>query len=256
VTPNDALAELIGRVGASSDGAIFIDAFEIRGWPAETVAAMTAASLLSPASPAASIVCPGCEQQCVMPVHTGYSTTDRGEPFIVCDKRSDINRVAIEPDSLKRLHASGEAFAALLARLLKLRRTGADGSAKQWEVGAFKGRARSSHIVLVADGDLKLSLAGHFIPLEDVLTLSGDKFIPRTRVLVECVDKPAAGSGDAESSEQRRERISRRLEELKSQRRPDFLRIVAAEENLSVSRIKQIRSRQSGTVPEARKPKQ
>ena len=256
MTGEDALALLLGRIGAARDGAVFIDDAEVQEWPPKTVGTMKAAGLLSPASPAANVVCPGCERQCTMPVHVLLAAAAPAEAFVVCDKEPDINRVPIEPDSLKRWHASGEAVAALLARLLNLRRTVASTADRRWEVGAFKGRKQSNHLVLVADGDLKLSLGGHIVALDDVLALKGDKFIPKSRVLIECVDHPAAGGAGRESIEQRRERISRRIEELKRQERRDFLKTVAAEENLSVSRIKQMLSRTSGTIPKDQKPKE
>ena len=64
--------------------------------------AMKSHKLLVKASPATTVVCPGCEQECTMPVHTVSAGTGEAASFIVCDKRNDINRVAV---SARRLDA-------------------------------------------------------------------------------------------------------------------------------------------------------
>ena len=107
MTGAEALAELIDRLGAAREGALFINEQELRDWPEVAVDALKKAGLLTAAADASSVVCPGCERQCTMAVHAMPSVA----PFVVCDKRSDINRVAIEPESLKRWQASGEAVA-------------------------------------------------------------------------------------------------------------------------------------------------
>jgi hypothetical protein len=56
------------------------------------VAAMKSQKLLAKARPAVSVVCPGCEQECVMPVHTLPAGPRGPASFIFCDKRSDIQR--------------------------------------------------------------------------------------------------------------------------------------------------------------------
>jgi predicted DNA-binding transcriptional regulator AlpA len=166
MTPQDAIAELLARVGASHGVTIFIDAQELRDWPIAAVAAMKAEKLLVKARPAQSVVSPGCERECVMPVHAEPSGPSDRAAFVVCDKRSDINRVNVPLARLERWQASGESIANLTARLLALRRpSGRAADAGRWEVGMFKGTRHASHLVLLGDGELRLSLAGHSIAL-------------------------------------------------------------------------------------------
>jgi hypothetical protein len=97
-----------------------------------------------------------------MPVHARPSETRIASPFIVCDKRSDINRVAVPISRLEQWQASGVAIADLLAALLALRRpNSSDISTDRWAIGVFKGTKYSSHLVLLAEMRLRLSLAGH-----------------------------------------------------------------------------------------------
>jgi hypothetical protein len=83
MTPLDALRELLERVGASRDAAALVSEVELSQWPAEAVRGLKAQKLLARASPAVSVVCPGCEQECVMPVHTP-PCGGRGSDFVCC----------------------------------------------------------------------------------------------------------------------------------------------------------------------------
>jgi hypothetical protein len=240
MTAADALAELLGRIGAARDGVVLVGDDELQDWPSAAVTAFKSAGLLAEASPARSVICPGCERQCTMPVYV-LSAKAAINAFVVCDKRHDINRVPIEPDSLKRWQGSGEAVAKLLARLLhQRRRSGTAAIVRRWEIGIFKGRKGTSHLVLIADGELKLGLAGHTSALSEVLSFKGRSLVVDKAALIDCVDHPASGGGDRASAGQRRARLVRRVEELKRQSRRDFLKTVAQEEGISPQRLKQI----------------
>ncbi len=252
MTPQDALIELLGRVGANGGNAVQVTAAELTGWPAEAVQAMWDLGLLVKARPASSVVCPGCEQQCVMPVHT-IPGGERGPAvFVVCDKRDDINRVAIELNYLEQWQASAESVADLLANLLSLRRPGGGVShTGRWDVGLFKGVKHSAHLVLTANCKLELTLAGHSMALVDFLDLVDGEFKVDKRALTRRVDQPISGAGDAESASQRRARIRNRVRALKAQGNKAFLKTVSREEGISVSRVKQLLG-DAPEVPKAR----
>lgn len=237
----EAILELLARVGASNGTAVLVNEEELGLWPAAAVNAMKSQKLLVKASPAASVVCPGCEQECAMPVHTLTHKTHVPASFIVCDKRDDINRVAVPSERLRQWCASAASIADLITGLLDLRRPGSgDTSAGRWEIGMFKGRKHSSHIILLADGRLTLNLAGHSIALADLLTLESSGFRLDKQALVRQVDKPVAGAGDAESAAQRRERLKKRVQAEKTKGNKAFLKTVSEDEGISVSRVKQL----------------
>jgi hypothetical protein len=237
----DVLAELLARVGANRGAPVFIGAQELDVWPQAAVAAMKAQRLLVQARPAVSVVCPGCERECVMPVRVPPAQGTASRAFVVCDKRSDINRVSVAIDRLEQWQASGAAAADLIARLLDLRRPGGRGSeAARWEIGRLKGAEHAGHLVLLGNGKLTLSIAGHTIVLADVLNLDGDHIAIDRRTLVHCVDHPVAGVGDAESAEARRERLRARVQAEKEKGTRAFLKVVAGEESISVTRLKQL----------------
>jgi hypothetical protein len=241
MTPQDALCELLARLGASKGAAVLISGEELNHWPQAAIKTMKSEKLLVKARPATSVVCPGCEQECVMPVHTRPTETRNAAPFIVCDKRSDINRVGVPINRLEQWQVSANSIADLITGLLALRRPDSrDAALGRLEVGLLKGGKGSSHLVLLADGRLTLGLAGHSIALADVLTLEDIGFKLDKQTLIRLVDKPIGRAGDAESAAQRRERIKKRVQTEKQKGNRAFLKTVAETEGISVPRLKQL----------------
>ena len=83
--PQAALVKLLARVGAQREAPVLVNEEELSQWPAAAVAAMKSQKLITKARPAASAVCPGCERECVMPVHTPPTKTRKPTSFIVCE---------------------------------------------------------------------------------------------------------------------------------------------------------------------------
>lgn len=237
MTPHAALIELLARVGACRGATVLVNDDELSLWPGVAVAAMKAQKLLVKARPASSAICPGCERDCVMPVHTPPAT---GAPasFIVCDKRSDVNRVPVPISKLEQWQITGGLIADALARLLGLGQPttqAADG--RQWPIGVLKGKKHNSPVTLLAGDNLTLSLAGHAVPLVDVLTFEENALALDKSALIRLVDQP---EGNAEDPEARRERLKARVGEEKAKGTKAFNQVVAAEEKISVSRLKQL----------------
>ena len=70
MTLETAMNELLARLGALKGAAILVSEEKLSHWPAAAIKAMKLQKLLVKARPAASVVCPGCERECIMPVHT------------------------------------------------------------------------------------------------------------------------------------------------------------------------------------------
>ena len=240
MTPEAVLVELLDRIGAHPDATIVISAHELSTWPGAAVRAMKSQGLLTKARPATNTVCLECERECIMPVHVLPDKAREPEAFVVCDKRSDINRISVPVARLEQWRASADSVTSLLAGLLGLHRSGGGTDAARGEVGMLKGTKHSSHLVLIADGRLTLSLAGHSIALADVLTFEGNAFKVDRRTLTGLADQPVAGAGDVESAEQRRERLKKRVQAVKAKGTKGFLKAVAKEEGISDSRLKQL----------------
>ncbi len=241
MTPESVLVELLERVGAAQDSVVLVTEDEMSQWPTVAVTALKAHKLIRKTRPATSVVCPGCEEECVMPVNAILDPTSEPALFVVCDKRSDINRVPIPINRLEQWQVSGTTIADLLTGLLGLRRPTADQtSAGRWEIGILKGKKHSSHLVLLAGDNLSLTFAGHSIALVDLLTFEDDHFTIDKKRLLRLVDNPVSGAGDIESAEQRRARLKRRVQVEKAKGTKAFLLVVAKEEEISVTRLKQL----------------
>jgi len=241
MTPDDTFIELLDRVAALQGAQARLNADELSQWPDEAVTAMKAQKLIIMARPAASLVCPGCEEACVMPVHTISTPAGEPAPSLVCNKRDDISRVPVPVAHLEQWQISGDSIAGLLADLLGLRHSNTGGSSTgRWEVGVFRGAKHAGHLVLLAGEKLTLTLAGHSIALAEVLVLEGGGFKADKRRLARLVDQPVAGAGGVESAEQRKERLKRRVHELRAKGVKAFLKTVAEEEGLSTSGVKQL----------------
>lgn len=241
MTGEEALIEVLERLASQHGSAVYINNQELSEWPSDVVAAMKSQKLLTKARPAQSAICSGCERECVMPVYIMSRNTGDIQAFIVCDKRSDINRVPVQGESIEQWQASGDSISDLLAKLLGLNRSDSkNGVLARWEIGVFKGSKHSGHLVMNVEDQFDLTLAGYVIPLTEVLSFDGQSLKIDNRKLIKLVDQPVQGGGNAESAAQRRERLKKRVEELKAKGVKAFLKTVAGEEGISISRLKQL----------------
>lgn len=236
----DALAALLDRVAAGDGEPARFSERELAEWPVAAVAQLKAAGLLVKGPPADVVNCPGCEEDCAMPVETATTAGGALRAFVVCDRRDDVARVAIPRDSLEQWTCSPERVADVLARLLDTRRSGDDAAGGRWDVGVLKGAKGAAHVVLGIEGGLRLAVAGHSLALADVLELGDQGLTLDRRALTRCVDNPVGAAGDKESAERRRERLLARVREEKAKGTRGFLKKVAAEEGIGDGRLKQI----------------
>ena len=206
MTPLDAILELLARIGTSNGAPVLVSEEELSHWPAVAVKAMKSQKLLMKARPATSVVCPGCEQECVMPVHT-LPTGPRGPAsFIVCDKRSDINRVTVPISRLDQWQASGSSIAELLAGLLCLRRPGSgDTFTGRWEIGMFKGAKRSQMLCLKADGELALVAGNNAVSLSEFIAYRNGKYLLDQAMIRQLVDSATTADNRYTPTNARRE---------------------------------------------------
>lgn len=166
----DALLELLGRVGACGNAAVLVNDEELLQWPRAAVKAMKSQRLIIKARPASSATCPGCESNCVMPVHTLSTTTGKPSSFIVCEKRSDINRVPVRGERLIQWQCSADLVSGFVASSLGLLSPGRiTDSAGRREIGVVCGEKRSQMLCLEASGTLSLVVGNNKVPLAEFI---------------------------------------------------------------------------------------
>lgn len=253
MTPDEVLAELLARQGASHGTPVFIRSQELNAWPESAVQALKTSGILIPAEPAASAVCPGCELACVMPVHVRSS--DSGlDAFIVCEERRDTNRVGVLGACLEQWQASGEGLARALAQLLGIPYSGRPGDESATQgIGLLRGGKHASHVQLQTAGRMALLLAGHSVPLIEMLRLEGSVFTLDQRALLRLVDAPVGPAGGAEPASARRARLLREVAEEKKKGTKAFLKTIASREGISPQRLKQILAKEPTGDEQAKK---
>lgn len=166
----DALIELFDRVGACQGDAALVADEELLQWPKAAVKAMKSQKLIVKAPPAASAICPGCESNCVMPVHSLSVATEKTSSFIVCDKRDDINRVPVPAARLIQWQCSTDLVCRFVASSLGLRSPARQADiAGRWEIGIVCGDKRSQMICLEASDTLMLVAGSSRVPLAECI---------------------------------------------------------------------------------------
>jgi hypothetical protein len=211
MTPLEALLELLAFVGAKEGGAPLLSEEELSLWPAEAVRELKSQKLLVKASPAASVVCPGCEQECTMPVHTLPSGMDAAASFVVCDERDDTNRVEVPAERLRQWRCGVEAVGAFVARSLGLR---SDSQRKTdaglWELGLVAGKKRSQMVCLRANEALELVAGQNAVPLAGLVLFGAEGYSVDTEAVRQLVD--AATTGDPRHTPSNARREARKLD--------------------------------------------
>jgi hypothetical protein len=206
MTPLEALLELLERVGASNDAAALVSDAELSRWPVEAVRGLKSHKLLLKASPASSVVCPGCEQECAMPVHTVSVGTGKAASFVVCDKRDDINRVPVSAERLRQWRCGVEAVAGFVAQSLGLRaESQRKAGAGLWELGLVTGKKRSQMVCLRVDEALELVAGENAIPLAEVVRSGAEGYSVDGAAIRQLVDTATTGDSRYTPSNERRE---------------------------------------------------
>lgn len=188
MTPQAALIELLARVGAQG-GPVRVTAAELTQWPAPAVAALKKQKLLTRASPATSAVCPGCEDECVMPVDNRARADGTVASFIVCDKRDDTNQVRLTADQLEQWRCDVAAVCRFVAISLDLRQSAQAGSDDTLvNIGVVRGRKRTQMLALCLQHALALTAGSSTIPLADMVSFQDGSFVVDAGVVRQMVD--------------------------------------------------------------------
>ena len=167
MSPEAVLLDLGSRAGASPGREVRVAAREVARWPREAVAALKAQKLLRKARPARATVCPGCGMQCAMPVERGTGPTT---PWVVCDKRRDINRVPVSVDRLAQWRTSADTLGRIVAGALSLRWRGREAEGgRVLEIGTAGVGKQRRVLNLRFEGELSLTAGSSALPLSEVL---------------------------------------------------------------------------------------
>ena len=189
MTPEAALIELLGRVGARLGESVTVSTEELSQWPEAAVSALKSQGLLLKARPAKSVVCPGCEQECSMPVQTVTRANGSVTSFVVCDKRSDTNRVPIPAARLALWRCDVQVVCGFVALSLGLQPSTVQATeAGLLPIGMARGNKRTQMLCLRVHGHLALVVGTNAMPLADVIGFENGSFTLDRAVIHQMVD--------------------------------------------------------------------
>jgi hypothetical protein len=192
MTPQVTLIELLARVGAGNGATVLVGDEELSQWPAAAVAALKSQRLLVKARPATSAICPGCERACVMPVHTLPRATGAAASFIVCDKRSDINRVPVSTRRLTQWRCDLDSVCGFVAASLGLRRSDQrPADAGLLNIGIASGGKRSQMLCLQVNGDLSVVVGNNAVSMAELVGFRSGEYSVDAAMIRELVDSAA-----------------------------------------------------------------
>lgn len=211
MTPKAALIELLGRVGARLGESVAVSTEELSQWPTAAVVVLKSQGLLLKARPAKSVVCDGCEQDCSMPVQTVTRANGSVTSFVVCDKRSDTNRVPVPAARLALWRCDAQAVCGFVAASLGLVQTTVQPSeAGLLPIGMARGNKSTQMLCLRVHGHLALVAGTNAMPLADVIGFENGGFTLDRPVIHQMVD--AATTADTRHTPSTAKRDARKID--------------------------------------------
>jgi hypothetical protein len=146
----------------------------------------------------------------MMPVHTPPSGTGASS-FVVCDKRDDINRVAVSAERLRQWRCGAEAVGAFVSKSLGLRpESQRKAGAGLWELGLVTGKKRSQMLCLRANEALELVAGNNAVPLAELVRYEAGSYAVNHAAIGQLVD--AATTGDSRYTPGNVRREARKLD--------------------------------------------
>lgn len=168
-----ALTALIAHVDGS-DKPVLIGWDEVSQWPEGLLKQFIKLGLVEKDVSTKSLTCLGCEHHCAMDV---LLTEDAKRAFIVCDHadmQSHMGRIAVPLERLQQWQLSTKKIAAYIAGTLGLdAKPTYSKETASYKLGMLKGKD-GRRLVTLFEQPLRLEIAGHVRPLEDILFFDGD----------------------------------------------------------------------------------
>ncbi|MEC5214456.1 hypothetical protein RCH06_003019 [Polaromonas sp. CG_9.5] len=187
--PVTVVIDLLDRLAAGRGDAVLVSDYDLGQWPPDVVVALKSQKLIIKARASTSAVCPGCERECAMPVEILPTTTRSPIAFIVCDKRSDTNRVPVPLDRLTQWQCSTQAVCGFVVNAVGMRSAiKQTNDADVWEIGVATGKKRSQMLCLQTKGALVLVAGGNALPLADFIGYANGAFLLNAVMVQQLVD--------------------------------------------------------------------
>ncbi len=192
MTLQDVLLELVQRLGSGRDTTIAWE--QVREWPKGAIEVFQEAGWLKPSVAASAVECPGCEQNCFMPVHVLSSQNlQPARAYVACDKRDDIGRVTISMPRLRQWQITESQVARWLSESLGLKgKPDQDKTSGVFALGSFQGKKRLGALEFEIAESACLKSSGHSLPLLQIVSVKRNQLSIDRGAVVDLVDLPPA----------------------------------------------------------------
>lgn len=190
MTLNDVLQDLIQHLETKGNNTIVWE--QVRQWPEGAVEIFQNAEWIKPAAPAKSVVCPGCEENCFMPVHVSPAMQGLAvNAYVACDRRDDMGRIPIPPEMLQQWQITESQVAQWVARELGLRgKPKKDKTTQIIQVGDVQGKKKFGKLEMVSMEPVSLRASGHLLSFKEVVFLDGNQLGIDNQAIMNVVDRP------------------------------------------------------------------
>ena len=192
MTLADVLQDLVQRLGSGDDTVLTWE--QVRQWPKVAIDAFQKAGWIKPTVAASTVECSGCEENCFMPVH--ILPARNGQParaYVACDRPAGMGRVNIPLSRLRQWQITEAQVAGWLSRALGLKaKAERDPASGTFTLGNLQGKKRLGSLKFDTATPASLTVAGHSLPLSDVVDFKRDDLRIDRAAILDIVDLPPA----------------------------------------------------------------
>lgn len=190
MTLDDVLQELI--IHLESGDKVNIGWEQVRYWPEGAIEIFLEAKWIEPSTSTNTLVCPGCEENCFMPVQVRKSPKKETQAFVACDIRDDMGRVPIPLDHLNQWQITPYQVARWIHKTLGLKgQPKQDAKAGTIRIGTMQGKKESGEIFLTTIPPVSFHTCGKPIPFGDIAFMKDQQPALDVSALKRLVDRSA-----------------------------------------------------------------
>jgi hypothetical protein len=188
MTLDDVLQDLINYLGSKGGDSISWE--QVREWPEDAVKIFQSAGWINQKNSAKSIVCPGCEENCFMPVHVYPSVKDKPTRIVVaCDQRDDMGLIPIPADNLQQWQITENQVVRWIAHSLGLKgKPKKDKKSGSTHIGNVQGKKNIGLLEWIVQKPVSLKVSGHTLALIEVIYFKSNQLLVDNAAIINMVD--------------------------------------------------------------------
>lgn len=196
MTENEILNRILERIGYSNQAQTIFLFDELNMWLGniDRVKLFVENGILQKLSPLArNIECGGCEERCFKEVNIIVNKKNKKSLVarIICNERDDIGYANVDLRRLQQWQTNGTLLSNTITKLLKLTTPPQKNrDSDYWTLGMVKGKKHSDFPILVIENRIMLKIAGHDLPLIEILSFKNGKLLLDSNELIKRIDKP------------------------------------------------------------------